>query len=277
MTDYMNRLRTHIASVLSVMLLLGLAGVLVSFPDQASALTAPTLADYDESDWTDLASSEVTGSISWQTGDLIVVAASAENGGINGAGAGLKLPTASGLTFATTTSTGYGSNGEAFAAVWTATAGSSGSGAVTSLSYGGGSNMAGIAAYVYRGSDGVGNAASGSTVGTVMSLTRGSDNSAVIFMMGDWTAGNDTAVDPSPAGGTQRVATWISGRATLFLFDWGDQGAAGSTSYGISNFSQPTGNLYAAVVEIKGSAAAASGRIIRLRGGILLRGGVLLR
>ena len=95
--------------------------------------------------------------------------------------------------------------------------------------------------------------------------------------MSDWSAKNDTTVNASPAsGGTQRVAQWVSGQYTSFVFDWTDQGAAGSTSYGISNYATD-GNNSGVVVEIKGSAAApAAGRIIRLRGHVRLVGGVRL-
>lgn len=270
--------KKSITCVLSIFLLLspiiGPITILLSFPRPAAALTAPTLADYNQSTWTDTSATETTGSVSWQTGDIIVVMGSGENGAITGEGPALKRPTATGLTFATTTSTSYGDSTNTFNAVWTATAGSSGSGTVTSVHYGSG-GASGIAVFVYRGSDGVGNASSGDTVGTVRSLTRGSANSAVVVVIGDWNAGNDTTVNSSPAGGTQRVATFVSGRATFFLFDWGDQGAAGTTSYGISNFA-PTPVMRAAVVEIKGTAAvAAPGRMIRLYGKMRIYGGKL--
>src|SRR5690242_12218151 len=40
-----------------------------------------------------------------------------------------------------------------------------------------------------------------------VSVTRGGPNSVVAFAAGDWSANTDVTVDPSPAGGTQRVAT----------------------------------------------------------------------
>src|SRR3989344_1712455 len=69
-------------------------------PRIAYALTAPTLVDYQQSSWsTRAASPEVTASITWQTGDFIVVFGATETQGVTFA-----TPTATGLTFALVTS-----------------------------------------------------------------------------------------------------------------------------------------------------------------------------
>lgn len=61
----------------------------------------------------------------------------------------------------------------------------------------------------------------------------------------------------------------------MYVFDWGDQGAAGSADYGFTD--HLTGSkMSGIVVEIKGSAAGPPRRIIRLRGGVRLVGGVRL-
>ncbi len=85
-----------------------------SYPEEAVALTAPTLVDYDQSVWNDADNTpEVTGSVSWQTGDLIVVLGGTENGNIGR----LYSPTASGLTFATSTELNALVNDEALIAL----------------------------------------------------------------------------------------------------------------------------------------------------------------
>ena len=207
---------------------------------------APTLIGTSGSTWNDTSSTETTGSLSWQTGDLIVVTGMTEDQLIS-----LSTPTATGLTFAAVSGfpTNLANTCKGYA--WTATAGSNGSGTISSGT--GGSYMAGIQAYVFRGSDGIGNTAQ-TTSGTALtiSLTRNYANSMVVWAAGDWGATNDTTVSSDPVGGNQRQAAWRSGVATLFDFDWGDQGSAGSTSYGISGFSP--GNVFTKIaLEVRGS------------------------
>ena len=217
-------------------------------PDGA---TAPTLADYDQSDWTVRApGSEVTGSVTWQTGDILVVVGSTENSTFL-----LGTPTATGLTFSLITSAGT-TGLDAPAYIWSATAGSNGSGAITvPLTGETNSGARGASVFVYRGSDGLGNTGTitGSTA-KVISLTRGSANSGVVVVLGDWNAVNDTSVTSSPSGGTQRVAQYVAGAVTNFVFNWGDQGATGTTSYGITDHTG-TVDMTGIVVEIKGTAA----------------------
>jgi hypothetical protein len=120
--------------------------------------------------------------------------------------------------------------------LWTAIADSNGSSAVTATVGGAGNSDRAIAAYAFRGSDGLGavNTITGSAAKTV-SLTRQYNNSAVVSIIGDWNAVNDTVVTATPADGTVRQTGFVSGAATYFLTDWGDQGAAGTASYGIAN------------------------------------------
>jgi hypothetical protein len=65
------------------------------------ALTPPTLVDYNESSFTDTGlNDETTGSISWQTGDIVIVLGATADNAIT-----LGTPTATGLTFALVDST----------------------------------------------------------------------------------------------------------------------------------------------------------------------------
>lgn len=211
----------------------------------AQGVSAPTLVSTSGSTWNDTTTTETTGLLSWQTGDLVVVIGMVEDQLVS-----LSTPTATGLTFSAVSGFPINLVNTCKGYAWTATAGSNGTGTITS---GTESYMAGIQAYVFRGSDGIGNTAQ-TTSGTALtlSLTRNYDNSMVVWAAGDWGATNDTTVSSDPVGGNQRQAAWISGKATLFAFDWGDQGSAGTTSYGISGFSP--GNTFTKIaLEIRGS------------------------
>lgn len=231
-----------------------------------SASSAPTLVDYDQSDYSNdpggFPSTETTGTVTWQAGDLIVVVGGTENGSIT-----LSTPSATGLSFNLVTSVNAGDSNNTLNYLWSATAASNGSSAVTSTCLQG---MCGISVFVYRGSSGLGNynTLSNST-NKVISLTRGSDKSAVVVSMWDWNAVNDTTVNSSPSGGTQRVAQWVNGKATAFVFDWGDQGTAGTQNYGITNHTG-TVKMSGIVVEIKGGGLPQ----IKVRGKVKIRGGM---
>jgi hypothetical protein len=210
----------------------------------------PLMVDFKQSTFTDTAANEVTGSATWQSGDLIVVIGGTENGSQT-----LGTPTATGLAFSLVTSSGVGSSSNSTAYLWSATAGSNGSGTITST---GTTAMHGITVFVYRSSLGLGNNNSiSASSATTISLNHASANSEVLSFLSDWNATNDTVVTPSPsAGGTQRVADTIQGPplATMFVDEWTDQGSAGTTSYGITNFTG-TPKMNGIAVEVKGTAA----------------------
>lgn len=221
-------------------------------------MAAPTLSDFKSSNFGDTTSgstAEATPSITWSAGDWIVVIGISEDNVTT-----LGVPTATGLTFSQVNATNTGSNCKVYC--WSAQAAGGGSGAVSSTP-GGGTVMVGIAAFVYSGSDGVGNTAlmaSTSTTNAVQSLTRAQNNSAVIVGMGDWNAVNDVAVTANPStGGTVRVIARDSGgtHATMYVGSWSDEGAAGATSYGIGSYTA-TPKWIGLVVEVKGTATAAS-------------------
>lgn len=212
-------------------------------------MAAPTLSDYQQSTWTGTSgASEVTATVTWSAGDLIIVVGATENETET-----LNLPTATGLTFSAVQASA-GTEDTCNIYVWKATAAGSGSGAITST-IGGGTVARGIAAFVYSGSDGTG--ATGSidkSAAKVVSLIRASDNSAALVVMGDWNAVGDVTVTASPAsGGTQRVAANVPGAADFFVFSWTDQGAAGTTSYGIASHTG-TVQMTGIALEIKGAA-----------------------
>lgn len=214
--------------------------------DTARALTPPTLSDYKASNWTDVVTTaEVTSSLTWSAGNLIVVVGMTEDNGYT-----LNTPTASGLTFSLVTSSNTAGTCKVY--VWQATAGSSGSGAVTSTTSDGSDRARGISAFAYSGSGGIGNTgAITNSAAKTISLIRSQDNSAVINAMGDWNAVNDTAVTGTPSGSTLRQADFVSARATFFVLDWPDQGTAGTTSYGITDHTG-TVAMTGFAIEVKG-------------------------
>ena len=230
--------------ILLVVVLISLVSLYFWNLNISTAASGPLLVDYQESDWiTRTSASEATGVIIWQAGDLIVVV-----GGTEDAGYTINTPTATGLTFSLVTSTSGASNANTY--LWRATAESNGSSVVMATVSGGGAK--GIGVFVYRGSSGLGNNNTliGSTAKTI-NLTRSQDNSAVVLVMVDWNAVNDVIVTSVPSGGTQREVSYSSGAHTVFVLDWGDQGLAGTTSYGITDHTG-TVKMSGIVVEVKG-------------------------
>lgn len=196
-------------------------------------MSAPALVDYQQSDWTSRTNAnEVTPTVTWQTDDLVVVLGATEDN----SSARLDTPTATGLTFSAVPSTPTNTINNVKLYAWTARAAANGSSAVTATRGDSDTQARGIAVFVYRGSDGIGNTSIATGLGstTTQSLTRSQANSAVVQVMGDWGAGNDVTVTWTPNGQTQRIAQYISGTATFFAANWGDQGSTGTTSYGFS-------------------------------------------
>lgn len=222
------------------------------WPGVAHAEIPPTISAFQSTNWADLSSAaETTASISWASGDLILVVGGTESGSWT-----LTTPTATGLSFSLVTSVGTGDGSNATAYLWSATAGSAGSSTVSSNGVEAGSVARGIAAYVFTGTGGLGNNATivGSSSKTI-NLNRGTANSAVVNIMSDWQAISDTTVTSSPVGGTVRVAQESPAHATFFVTDWGDQGASGTTSYGIGDHTG-TVDMSGIAVEVKGLAGS---------------------
>ena len=199
-------------------------------------MSAATLSAFGKSNFADDNSTAESVATSWSAGDLIVVlGVTGDNGGT------LNTPTATGLTFSLATAT-TGTNPTNTASrckgyIWTATAGSSGSGTI-SASHGGSSQFSGIYVWVWSSHGGVGKVITDTTASAITtSMVRSGANSRVAWALGDWNATNDTTVTGTPGSSTQENAEFISGQFTTFAFDWPDQGSSGTTSYGISGFS----------------------------------------
>ena len=220
---------------------------------------APTLGSYTASTFSDsVTTSEVTGTLTWGNGDLIVVLGVTEDDGKT-----LNTPTATGLSFTAVAGTPTTTTNKAKVYAWTATAGSASSGAITA---GTDTTAAarGIAAFAFSGSTGIGGTSISAALGTAttQSLTRTGTNSHVVQVWGDWNAVNDTTVTGTPSGETQRVAQFISGTVTFFVLSWGDQGASGTTSYGFTGHAGGA-EMSAITREVLGDGAGGGGATVR--------------
>jgi hypothetical protein len=212
--------------------------------------TAPTLIQYAESSWTTTtASKATTTSITWLTGDVIVVV-----GGTGDQGNVITSVTATGLTF--TPGTPLTAASSCWANTWTVTASSGGTSAVTA-------NISvtgvpyGIAVWVYRGSDGIGGRGADTSTGKTVSLGRVDDHSAVVCGIFDWSAGTTTSHVWTPTGQTEDEAQQVGTQYTAFVADWGDQGTSATIAYGISGTAS-VGAHSKVALEILGTISAGS-------------------
>ena len=236
-------------------------------------MAEPTLENVYTSNWADVtANNESVTGIAWSEGDLVVVLQGAESGFSDGSWiVPLDPPTNANLTFSELAlEINDGDENDCYVGAFAAIAGSSQTNqTITSATPGAGNAtaMRGMRVLVYSGSDGVGatNSIDNSSAKTI-SLTRTGANSHVACILWDWNAVNDVTVDATPTGTVQN-ATNVSEKATGFCCTFGDQGAAGTTSYGITNH---TGTVVMSgiAVEILGVAAAGA----TPRGNLLLTG-----
>jgi hypothetical protein len=213
-------------------------------------VAAPTLTSSTSSDYTDNAAvSEVTGTLTWNSGDRILVVAMTEDQSFT-----LNTPTATGLTFSALGSAVTPSN-SCWLHAWEATAAGSGSSAVTATRSGGtGVAMRGIYAFAYGGSTGFARTnKAGVNATETVSVTRTGANSAIVFWSGDWSASGTGGIGWTPAGQTQLIAQTNTG-ATAVVGRWGDQGATGTTAYGTTGLAGTAFTVSA--VEVLGSAGA---------------------
>lgn len=204
--------------------------------------TAPTLTSYAETAWNSTGTAKATsGSLSWANGDFIVALGGCESGGGGVPKFTMQAPTATGLVFAAVTGAESGtSDSYCYANAWTATATAAGTQTVSGHTSPAGSFHWGLGVWAYSGSSGLGNkAVSGATANTAatISLVRGSGDSCVVGGGFDWGAVATTGYAFTPALGTaghDRQHAQDSNRYSYYVADWGDQGAAGTTSYGIT-------------------------------------------
>lgn len=228
-------------------------------------MAAPTVNEYDQSDFTDSGNNnETASSSSWQSGDIVLVF-----GGIsNNIAVTLGTPTitglsGTGLTFSLAASVNVNSdNNDCVVYLWTATATGTGSGQITSAKSG--TNFPegrnGLAVIVARGSDGLGTPVTldGSTAKTI-SVTTTQANSIVAVFLADWNQVGDVTVTATPSG-TVQLATAQSGQADYFFVTTGDLGSIGTYACGIASHTG-TVDMTGIAVEIKGTAGGGGATI----------------
>lgn len=195
-------------------------------------MPAATLTSQTGSTWTDIAgTSETTGTLNWNTGDLILCMGFSEDATLT-----ISTPTATGLTFAAL-GTVQATAASCWAHAWTATAATTSSSVVTGAIGAGGTGMRGIHALSFGNCTGFVRTNLGTQTSTkVVSITRTQANSLIVAQLADWSASGIAGLGWTPAGQTQLQAA-NSVNATAFLAYWGDQGATGSTSYGATGIS----------------------------------------
>lgn len=202
-----------------------------------------------------------SGSLSWSTGDLVVVI------GMTGDQAGtLNTPTAAASLNAFSSIAGPVTTASScWMRAWVAVANAGGSGAITAVLAGSSVDWGMIAwPVVGTTTEGVGNVAApaaSTAAPQTASLIRSRDNSAVLELIGDWGAGvGGVGTVPSPrnwtptSGFTEWEAVGVSGIFNAYAADWSDQGAAGTTSYGI-NVTGSGANYTRVAVEVLGKAS----------------------
>lgn len=196
-------------------------------------MAEPTLVAYAESNFTDNVAGNTTGSLTWQSGDILYAIGLTADQSMT-----MDTPTTAGAnmgTFNLVSSPNAASSARAY--YWKATASGAGSGTITVNVNAGSNRIGGLAVWQYRDVSAEGtpvllNASANKT----SSVTRGAANSHILQGMVDWEAVNDVVTDPTPAtNATEREIVFVTGQCTFFVTSWGDQGATGTTAYGISN------------------------------------------
>lgn len=216
-------------------------------------MTQPTLVAVVTSDFTSTGSTArpATAGVTWSAGDEFFGLGMTED-----QGATFTAPTVTGLTFA---AAGAGlpttASNSCKGYLWRATAAGSGSGTPTAT-ISGSTAHGGIVIAQFSACGGLGNIGVDTSTADTVSLIRGTANSHVLSILGDFNA---TAVGSStitPTGATQDVRVTDAGAATFFAAHWGDQSSAGTTSYGVATFTSPS-NITKIAIEVLGLASTA--------------------
>lgn len=211
--------------------------------------SAPTYIQEAETAWNtdaNTVSAVVTASFSVQTNDVLVaIGASSDNA--------VTLSVSGGsLTWTQRQVVNVASN--CWISVWTATATSSTSFAVTFTRTGATSVFYGGNVLTFRGSTGVGASAKTNTTGAPsLGLTTTGANSAIVVANADWNAVDGASRTWRTGAGTLSESSYFrdSAQYTLYAGYHADAGAAGSKTVGLT---APTGQKYAIVaVEVLGA------------------------
>lgn len=207
-----------------------------------------------------------TASISWQTGDVVVVFTGCEGGA---GGETLNAPTTTGAGLTLAQQQLHNSSGsDASGGCWAAVASSSSSGTFTGTythTGGTGRNTLVVVA-VFRGSAGIGNSVVTATPSATrtLSLTPTGADSSIAWFVADWAAAATVAFSPTPTSHSAAspgptaapYSAQIGTAITYYVGELDDQVSAGAVSYGVGGAG--TGPFTIIAVEVKASAGGAA-------------------
>ena len=167
-----------------------------------------------------------------------------------------------GLAFTPVPGTLSNAAGDCYTDMWAAVAQTAGSGTISASGAGG--SAYGLAAWVWRGSGGIGAATSSGTAagGTTLPLNRTGPNSAVAGGIFDYGHDAVTGYSWTPAATDARDAAQDGAIWSYYVADWNSQGAAGLTSYGLTGTSG--GPFAGAFTEILGTTTASTSPTARI-------------
>lgn len=208
--------------------------------------TPPTLVSYTSGGFTGTTSPK-TASVTVLSGDQLVCVGTTENNATT-----LSTPTG-GTSIAWTLKKSLTGSNLAPVYIWTAPV-TSGQTFSVSVGRASGTGETGMGVFVYRGSTGIGasNSASGTTGTPTVSLTTTGADSAIVIVNSDWetiSVTGRTYLQINSASPTDETAT--SGNSSYYVAAYGDSGAAGAKTAGLS---APAGQHWqTAVVEILGT------------------------
>jgi hypothetical protein len=187
-------------------------------------MIAPTLVSYAETASWVTAGTSKTATISWSPGDYLAYIALSEGPDT------LAVPTGTGLTFVSRRSNvAAGSCAAQLAVCQPQTSGSS---VLVTGTNSSATSHWGFGVWVFRSSLGGGASIEQHTATQTVALTPSTANCAVIWGVGDFSAGAPATLTPTPSN--TREATQSAGRYTAYAADLTDQTSGGSTSYGLS-------------------------------------------
>lgn len=186
-------------------------------------------------------------SVSWQTGDLIIVIGATEAWTST-----LVAPTVAGLTFTAIAGTPLSATSQCYGGAWQATAASSSSGAI-SIGESTTPNHYGAQVWVWRGHNGVGVIGLAQSTAITVSMAM-SANSGACMGLFDFSAAA-AGFTGTPTVNVERADLSDATHYTVWVADWLNQ-AVGTRNYGIT--SGPTSANTMIAVEVKELAVGGS-------------------
>src|SRR5512146_2931512 len=237
------------------------------------AVTPPTRVSYTEpASWTTGGSPKATAStVSWQTGDVVVVIAGSDGTQNDNFGTpSVTNLTGTGLTFSDKVD--HQSNSDCAALLSIATAAGNGSGNISVSLAGDSSGHWGFGVWVWRGSTGnnwTTQVTSQFSSTRTKAYTVAQADSAICWGVFDWAAENPLqTITPTPTNTDER--TRLAGQYDAYAADLTDQSNTGSVSYGITNTG--SGPFSIVIVEIRGTASATAYTLSAAAGSYALTG-----